>query len=271
MINAVILFHFFKISFLTAPIQKTEFPVLRETLTDTSNIRTSMASYSWLSNNEIRENLQVASTTFVPSTFILSENGSVIEKRVGNETSDSVIFIEKYEYQDGKIVKWIGRLESATCYYKNEILDSIHVINSNNEDSETYYFKIKYDSLQRLSQVDRVTIIPNNTPSPDKRTELMYSQSGIISVKVFNLSSPSDTVSRTLTLRDGRLFEIISPAKSNGKEFNRIVRFTYPSPTKVIRQIKRHADLNSKHETDILGRADHSKRLAHISWTGKRK
>lgn len=256
MINAVILFHFFKISFLTVPIQQTEFPILRETLTDTSNIPTSKSSYSWVSKKEIREILQVASTTFVPSTFILNDNGSVIEKRVGNETSDSVIFIEKYEYQDGKLVGWIGRLESATCHYKNENMDSIHVINSNNEDSETYYFKIRYDSLKRLSQVDRVTIVPNNNPSPDRRTEFKYSQSGIVSVLAFELSSPSDTSVKTLTMRDGRLFEIVSPTKSNGKEFNRITRFTYPSLTTVLTEKNKKwpTNRNSKYGTDILGR-----------------
>lgn len=260
MINALILFHLIKVPFITSPIIKSEFPVLVESLNDTSGAFTISSAYTWFSDNEIRENLPVDSELWPPSAFILDADGAIQEKRIGYEFPDSVAFIEKYEYQNGTLSNWFGRHESAKCFFRNGNVDSIHVVNTDQEDSQTFYFKMEYDSLQRLVQADRVTLVPNTNPGPDKRTELTYSNNGDVSFKSFGLSAASDTSFKRLILKEGRLAEILSPATVNGKAFNRIKRFSYPSTLKLVRRksgfhIK---DRDSKGTSDVLGRVNRS-------------
>ena len=170
------------------------------------------------------------------------------------------MFIEKYEYQNGNLSNWFGRHESAKCFFKNGNVDSIHVVNTDQEDSETFYFKMEYDSLQRLVQADRITIVPNNNPGPDKRTRLIYANNGEVSFKSFRISAASDTLFKKLVIKEGRLAEILSPATANGKEFNRIKRFSYPSILKIVRG-KAGSHLKgrgSKGSSDLLGRVNRS-------------
>jgi hypothetical protein len=256
MINALILIHLIKVPFITSPIIKSEFPILVENLNDTPGDFTITSAYNWISDNEIRESLPVDSELWPPSAFILDASGAIREKRIGYEFSDSNLFIEKYEYKNGNISNWFGRFNSAKCFFKNGNVDSIHIVNTDQEDSQTYYFKMEYDSLQRLVQADRVTIVPNNNPGPDKRTKFIYTNNGDVSVKTFSMSAAADTLYKILIIKEGHLIEIISPTKANGKEFNRIKRFSYPSTLKIVRRkVGSHLKVwRSKGSSDALGR-----------------
>lgn len=256
MLEAFLLFYVIDVPFLTAPISRPDFPVALEHLIDTSDIPQATNTYAWISQHEIRANIQLGRTDFMTTILVLNPDGTVKEERMNYENSDSLYFVKKYAYQDGKISAWQGIAETASCTYRDGRLDSIHMLNVDEEDGQEYYFKLRYDSIGRLAGADEITIAPNNNPDDDKRITLDYEGDGTITVKKFSIPTASDTVLNIVLLKDGRIHEIQSSLRSDRTRLNHIRRFTYPAPMGIFRprtriQIPLHSRLKGK---DLLGR-----------------
>ncbi len=235
MLEAFLLYYVIGIPFLTSPISRPDFPVAVERLTDTSDIPLASNTYAWASEHEIRANIQLSLRDFMTTTLVLNPDGTVKEERMNYENSDSLFFVEKYQYQDGKLLTWRGSTEFATCAYANGRLDSIHMLYDDDGDSEEYYFKLRYDSIGRLSSADRMIIVPNNNPGSDYRIALDYEGDGTVTVKRFSIPTASDTVLNKVLLKDGRIHEILSSLKSDRTRLSLIRRFTYPDPAGISR------------------------------------
>lgn len=257
MLDALLLFYVIDVPFLTAPVSKPDFPIALEHLRDSSDTPLATNTYSWASPTEIRANLQMGPSDFQPSRLILDGDGNIQEERIYYENSDSLFFIERYEYLDGKLRRWKGISEAAECFYRDGLLDSIHMRYSHEGVDEEYYFKLRYDSVGNLAEADRIMLVQDNNPDDDKRITMTREDGGLITVRSYILPSTSDPRIEKVFLQDGRLHEIHSATKSNPTRFSNIDRFTYPGPLGIpVKQLRtkslQHARLQGK---DLLGRS----------------
>jgi hypothetical protein len=266
MATILILLYLVKIPFLTGPISSDAFPVVLEDYIDTASapVLEGRSPLSWPSPHEMVESLNVSRDYYSVSSWILDGEGYIQEKQRFAGPTDTLLFTERFEYVGREMRHWQGREESADCYYVGGRLDSVLIVNTDSLDAETYYFKLGYDPLGRLSRVDRVTLLPAPAESPLKRWVFAYGEDGVATLETSRPLGTSAPRFDTLIFAGDRLTEDRARLVSyTGVVRERIQHFVYPAGIAIRRIPPRRPDRHAEEmdAVDLLGRQS---RLNHL-------